>query len=105
MTRASNKSSSAARFAVAAAVMASFMPALTTDARAVSAAVQYACMGDYFRHCSHHSVGSSGLRRCMRINGDKLTKTCINALVTAGEISKAEASGTSSGLRASRQRN
>lgn len=61
-----------------------------TEAAAVSPAVKAACFGDYLANCSAYSVGSPGLRRCMRAVGSRLSKGCINALVAAGEVSNAE---------------
>jgi hypothetical protein len=61
---------------------------LSTQAGAVSLGVKMACASDYYAYCSHHAVGSPGLRQCMRANGPKLSSRCINALVAAGEVSK-----------------
>lgn len=60
------------------------------DAAAVSAAVRRACMSDYFAYCSAHAVGSQGLRSCMNKAGPNLSKGCVAALISAGEISKSE---------------
>ena len=62
----------------------------TPQAHAASAAVERACSGDYFAYCSQHAPESTGARRCMRSNGAKLSQGCINALVAAGEVSRAE---------------
>lgn len=59
------------------------------QAFAVSHAVKMACASDYFAHCSMHSPGSPGVRKCMRAVGSNLSARCINALAAAGEISKA----------------
>ena len=56
-------------------------------ANAVSSSVRTACMSDYFAYCSAHAVGSPALRTCMKANGSKLTPRCVDALVSAGEIS------------------
>ena len=69
------------------------------QAAAVSDSVRNACMGDYFAYCSQHEVGSAALRRCMRNAGPRLSKGCINALVAAGEVSKAEVTRRSAKLR------
>jgi hypothetical protein len=58
----------------------------------VSLAVKRACMSDYFSYCSQHAVGSAALRRCMRNAGPRLSKRCVNALISAGEVSKREVS-------------
>jgi hypothetical protein len=61
-----------------------------TQAGAASARVQAACAGDYFAYCSQHPTEGPGVRACMRANGIKLSKGCVNALISAGEVSKAE---------------
>lgn len=63
-----------------------------TQASAVDARVRSACMADYFAYCSQHDPDGPGVRQCMRANGPKLSKACLNALVAAGEVSKAEVS-------------
>ena len=62
----------------------------TTQAAAVSARAQAACAGDYLAYCSQHPTEGPGVRQCMRANGFKLSKSCVNALIAAGEVSKAE---------------
>ena len=61
---------------------------LMTSAEAADSRVRSACMDDYFAYCSQHDPDGSGVRRCMRTNGRKLSATCLNALVAAGEVSK-----------------
>jgi hypothetical protein len=63
---------------------------VTTQAGAVSARVEAACASDYLAYCSQHDPNGSGVRRCMRANGLRLSMTCVNALIAAGEVSKAE---------------
>ncbi len=70
-----------------------------SEAGAVSASVKAACMSDYFAHCSQHSVGSPGVRQCMRAAGPKLSKRCINALIGAGEVSQTEVDRRAASLR------
>lgn len=68
--------------------LAALVPAfLAAPANAVSSSVRSACMSDYFAYCSAHAVGSQALRTCMKANGSKLTPRCVDALVSAGEIS------------------
>jgi hypothetical protein len=74
------------------------------QASAVSLSVQYACMGDYFRYCSQHDPDGPGVRSCMSGNGHRLTKTCVKALVRAGEVSQAEVNRRSSRRRSARAR-
>ena len=42
------------------------------------------------RYCSKHDPDGPATRACMNANGAKLSNRCVNALVSAGEISKAE---------------
>lgn len=76
--------------ALAAAVALGAGLLAASQAGAVSAAVRYACAGDYFAHCSSFAPGSAETRQCMRAVGYKLSKGCIGALVAAGEVSKSE---------------
>jgi hypothetical protein len=62
----------------------------SSEAEAVSLKVRVACASDYFAHCSEHSPNSPGVRQCMRTNGLKLSKRCVDALVGAGEVSRDE---------------
>ncbi|WP_291172027.1 hypothetical protein [Hyphomicrobium sp.] len=62
----------------------------TTQASAVGLGVKLACAADYYSYCSHHPVGSAGVRQCMRSHGEHLSKRCVNALVAAGEVSRTE---------------
>lgn len=65
--------------------------ALTTgNASALSLRVKLACASDYYAHCSAHSPGSSEVRQCMRKVGLGLSRSCVEALAGAGEISTAD---------------
>ncbi|MEQ8823047.1 MAG: hypothetical protein RIC14_01590 [Filomicrobium sp.] len=66
------------------------LAATATQASAVSSSVKYACMGDYLSYCSMHAPGGSGVKRCMRRNGAKLSRRCVKALISAGYVSKTE---------------
>lgn len=81
-------SASSLAFAIATAALVG----QSSTASAVSLAVKRACMSDYFSYCSQHAVGSQSLRRCMRNAGPRLSKSCVNALIAAGEVSKEEVS-------------
>jgi hypothetical protein len=78
------------RTALTAAALLGGAGALTGDAHAVSLKVKLACAGDYYSYCSDHSPDSPGVRQCMRANGLKLSRSCVDALVSAGEVSKEE---------------
>lgn len=81
-----------ARSASASALALAMLAVATVPASAVSLSVQRACMSDYMSHCSQHAIGSPAVRSCMSKAGPKLSGRCINALVAAGEVSKAEVS-------------
>jgi len=85
--------------ALALAVVLGALAFTGTDASAVSLRVKMACASDYYAHCSQHAVGSPGVRKCMRANGPKLSKGCIDALVGAGEVSKSEVARRQASLR------
>jgi hypothetical protein len=82
--------SAAARPATKAALSFAALALLASQAGAVSAKVEMACASDYLAYCSQHPTEGPGVRQCMRANGFKLSKGCIDALVAAGEVSKAE---------------
>lgn len=82
--------SSAPRLALAAALLAGNVIAGAGAASAVSLRVQLACASDYFAYCSKHPTEGSKVRQCMSANGHKLSSSCVNALIAAGEVSKAE---------------
>lgn len=78
---------------------AALLAATATGANAISLSVKRACASDYFAHCSQHAVGSPGVRQCMSAVGPKLSKSCVSALVAAGEVGKAQISARRASLR------
>ena len=80
----------AARAALTAAIAFGGMLIAPEDANALSLRVKMACAADYYKHCSAYSPGSSEVRQCMRSVGAGLSRGCVDALVSAGEVSKAE---------------
>jgi hypothetical protein len=48
------------------------------------------CADDYRKFCHQWGLETKGLENCMRRHGDKLTNSCIAALVKSGEVSQAE---------------
>jgi hypothetical protein len=70
-----------------------------TGAGAVDGRVRSACTGDYLAYCSQHDPDGKDVRRCMRSNGPKLSSSCLNALVVAGEVSKKEVRRRSASAR------
>ena len=97
---ASNKTLklTSSRSALTAALVLGALILPASQAAAVSARVRMACIGDYLSYCSAHSTGSPGVRQCMRANGSRLSKTCVNALIAAGEVSKEETSRKAAAL-------
>lgn len=75
---------------LAAAIVAGSFVVHTSQVSAVSLSVQLACATDYYAYCSKHDPDGPGVRACMRANGLKLSKRCVNALLAAGEVTKAE---------------
>jgi hypothetical protein len=75
---------------------AAFMPWVmfafdaTAEPSRYSKAVQQACVADYKKYCSEYGIETAALRTCMDKNGHSLTKTCVRALIDAGEVSQAE---------------
>ncbi|AGK57652.1 hypothetical protein HYPDE_29888 [Hyphomicrobium denitrificans 1NES1] len=65
-----------------------------SGASAVGFLTQMNCASDYYAYCSQFQVGSKELRVCMRRAGPKLSKSCLNALIADGEVSKAEVEKT-----------
>jgi len=57
---------------------------------AYSKAVQQACEADYRKYCGEYGLETNALRNCMDKAGHSLSKSCVNALVAAGEVSQAE---------------
>ena len=57
-----------------------------TCAAAFTQKVKDACAGDYQNFCSQYEPETAALRSCFESNRKGLTKTCINALVDAGEV-------------------
>ena len=55
-----------------------------------SKAVQQSCAEDYHKYCGEYGLESAALRLCMDKAGQKLSKSCVHALVQAGEVSQAE---------------
>lgn len=56
----------------------------------VSPKVRKACTGDYKRLCPAYKVGSPQLRACMEAKAFELSSRCIDALVDAGEVGRAQ---------------
>jgi hypothetical protein len=55
----------------------------------ITQAVSKECRWDYHNFCSEYGIGSPLLNYCFRNNGAKLSRGCVNALIAAGDVSKA----------------
>ena len=60
------------------------------EAAQYSEAVQKYCRNDYRKFCGDYGLDSPALRSCMDRNGKSLSKSCVNALVKSGQVSRAE---------------
>lgn len=60
------------------------------EAAPVSKALQQACGTDYKKYCGDYGLESAALRSCMNKAGHSLSKSCVSALVEAGEVSQSE---------------
>lgn len=65
---------------------------LPGEVGAVDGRVSAACANDYLAYCSKHDPDGPGVRHCMRAVGPRLSPSCVNALIAAGEVSKTEVS-------------
>jgi hypothetical protein len=88
---------------VRAVLAAAALTGLSSQAGAVSLGVKLACASDYYSYCSQHAVGSPGVRQCMRAHGPQLSKRCVSALISAGEVSQAEVDRRRAAIRARAQ--
>ena len=48
------------------------------------------CERDYHAYCGKYGLDSPALRTCMNKHGHSLSHGCIEALIDAGEVSRAE---------------
>jgi len=49
------------------------------------------CRADYQRYCRIYPLGSDALRTCMSRSARRLSRSCVEALVDAGEMTRAQA--------------
>ena len=76
----------AAAFASAVLVLG-FAGAANAQSVTVGKAVQDACEWDYNKFCNQYGLGSQLLDMCFRQNGPSLSKSCVDALIAAGDVS------------------
>jgi hypothetical protein len=58
---------------------------------AITEQVKHDCRIDYQTYCNQYAIGSEALRACMSRSIKKVSSTCVNALVGAGEMSRTQA--------------
>jgi hypothetical protein len=62
----------------------------TAQAESYSKAVKQFCAADYHKYCGEYGLETAALRVCMDKNGGSLSKGCVQALVSSGEVSQTE---------------
>jgi Ca2+-binding EF-hand superfamily protein len=60
------------------------------NAAPVTQREKQACREDYRKFCKPYALGSDELRDCMNRVGRRLSHDCVEALIDAGEVSRAE---------------
>lgn len=89
---------SANKAALAIATLA-LLAGLTSSAGAYSDRVQKACAADYRRLCPAYDPLSPSLRACMEKKGREISAKCVDALIAAGETTRAEVEAGRRGRR------
>lgn len=77
-------------FRAAIALVPVFGLAGVAGAAPISEQLKQACAVEYRAYCNEYGLETAALRLCMDRNGQKLSKTCVNALVRDGQVSQAE---------------
>jgi hypothetical protein len=62
--------------------------ALASPAAAYGPQVEAACKDDYFRFCAAYPLHSAALRLCMEAKANQLSRTCVKALIDAGQVDR-----------------
>jgi hypothetical protein len=77
--------------AVWVAISASALILFPAVAATVTERERQDCRADYQRYCKVYAVGSEALRACMSRSVKRLSHVCVDALVDAGEMTRAQA--------------
>jgi hypothetical protein len=72
------------------ATILGFASATVADAKPITEAEKKHCASAYHQYCGEYGLESAALRNCMSRIGRSLSNACIDALIEAGEISRAE---------------
>ena len=67
-----------------------FASAVAADAKPITEAEKKHCASAYHKYCGEYGLESLALRNCMSRIGRSLSNACIDALIEAGEVSRAE---------------
>ena len=70
-------------------IAAALLVAYVCSAQAAHKDVKH-CADDYRKYCHQWGLETKGLENCMSRHGDKLTNTCIAALVRTGQVPQAD---------------
>ena len=64
--------------------------AVAADAKPITEAEKKHCASAYHQYCGEYGLESAALRNCMSRIGRSLSNACVDALIEAGEVSRAE---------------
>jgi hypothetical protein len=64
--------------------------AAPAHAKPITEAEKKHCSSAYHQYCGEYGLESAALRNCMSRIGRSLSNACIEALIDAGEVSRAE---------------
>ena len=67
-----------------------FVSAVAADAKPITEAEKKHCASAYHKYCGEYGLESAALRNCMSRIGRSLSNACVDALIEAGEVSRAE---------------
>jgi len=68
-----------------------FCLATVANAKPITEAEKKHCASAYHKYCGEYGLESAALRNCMSRIGRSLSNACVDALIEAGEVSRAEA--------------
>ena len=72
------------------ATILGFVSAVDADAKPITEAEKKHCASAYHKYCGEYGLESAALRNCMSRIGRSLSNACIDALMEAGEVSRAD---------------
>jgi hypothetical protein len=72
------------------ATILGFASVIAAAAKPITEAEKKHCASAYHKYCGEYGLESAALRNCMSRIGRSLSNACIDALIEAGEVSRAE---------------